>query len=94
MSKLFLVFAAVISSSAMADTYVQGHVRSDGTYVQGHYRSDANSSRYDNYSSQGNINPYTGERGSQRNEYSATPQYNTGNGLNVNDAPTYQMHRY
>lgn len=70
---------AVFSNAALADTYVQGHTRSDGTYVQGHYRSEANSTRSDNYSSQGNTNPYTGERGSQRNEYSNPPAYNSTN---------------
>ena len=67
------------SSNVMADKYVKGHIRSDGTYVQPHYRSDANSNRYDNYSSQGNTNPYTGNQGSQRNEFSTPPAYNKTN---------------
>lgn len=80
MKKLALFFALLvpISSAVLADQYVRGHTRSDGTYVQPHYRSDANSNRYDNYSSQGNSNPYTGERGSQRNELSNPPAYNQG----------------
>jgi hypothetical protein len=70
-----LTFAAV--SSAFADDYVSGYVRRDGTYVQPHFRSEANNFRFDNYSSRGNSNPYTGERGYERNEYSATPSYRT-----------------
>lgn len=70
----------LVSSFALADTYVQGHVRSDGTYVAPHYRSEQNANRYDNYSSQNNSNPYTGQRGSQRNEYSDTPAYNKNHG--------------
>lgn len=80
MKRIILIASlAAFGTAALADTYVQGHTRSDGTYVQGHYRSEANSSRSDNYSSQGNTNPYTGERGSQRNEYSNPPIYNQTN---------------
>lgn len=63
---------------AFADNYVRPHVRRDGTYVEGHMRSSPNSNRFDNYSSQGNVNPYTGQRGSDRNEFSNPPEYNTG----------------
>ena len=76
MKKVFLSILLLTSSAAFADTYVQGHTKSNGTYVEGHYRSDANSHRFDNYSSKGNTNPYTGQQGSQRNEYSNPPQYN------------------
>lgn len=51
-------------------TYVQGYTRSNGTYVQPHYRSNADSSVYNNYSTQGNVNPYTGQRGTV-NPYSS-----------------------
>lgn len=77
-----LALAAAFATPALADQYVKGHTRSDGTYVAPHYRSSPNSSRYDNYSSQGNYNPYTGQQGSSRNEFSSQPQYNDsyGNG--------------
>lgn len=83
MKQILLIAAmTVFSASALADTWVKGHTRKDGTYVEGHYRSSPNSNRYDNYSSQGSSNPYTGQRGSQRNEYSTQPQWNNsyGNG--------------
>lgn len=74
MKRVFLALMLVASAaSVLADTYVSPYVRSDGTYVQGHYRSDPNGSRSDNYSARGNINPYTGERGSS-DPYS-TPSY-------------------
>lgn len=47
------------------DVYVQGYFRSDGTYVQPHYRSAPNSTTLDNWSTKGNINPYTGEAGTR-----------------------------
>lgn len=85
---IFIAALAAFSTTALADKYVKGYTRSDGTYVAPHYRSDANSNRSDNYSSQGNTNPYTGERGSQRNEYSTKPQwndsYNNGQGRSLN----------
>lgn len=76
-----VIFAAflVASSSAMADHYVNGYYRSNGTYVQPHMQSDPNQYRYDNYSSQGNTNPYTGQQGTQTNEYSNPPTYNKTN---------------
>jgi hypothetical protein len=66
------------SQFAFADNYTRPHVRKDGTYVPGHYSTEPNQHRYDNYSGRGNTNPYTGERGSQRHEFTNPPAYNTG----------------
>lgn len=75
--KLIILLAALLaSSSVLADTLVNGYVRSDGTYVAPHYRTEANGIRFDNYSSQGNSNPYTGQRGYESNELSIQPVYN------------------
>lgn len=63
-----VAFAALVvlaSSPAVAQVYVQGHVRSDGTYVQPHWRSSPNSTTSDNWSTKGNVNPYTGEEGTR-----------------------------
>ena len=63
------IIAAVLIAAAMpaaADQYVRGYTRSDGTYVQPHYRSSPDSQQWNNYSTQGNVNPYTGQQGSQR----------------------------
>lgn len=47
MKTIFILsLAAVVSAPAIADQYVNGHVRSDGTYD---YRSTPNSVQYDNY---------------------------------------------
>lgn len=85
--KLILAAVAVIlfASTAIArDTAVRGYTRSDGTYVAPHYRSAPNSSRMDNYSTQGNINPYTGNAGTV-NPY--TQPYPTPNPYNVQPNP-------
>lgn len=63
-----IIAAALIVAAmpAAADQYVRGYTRSDGTYVQPHYRSSPDSQQWNNYSTQGNVNPYTGQQGSQR----------------------------
>jgi hypothetical protein len=72
MKKLVLaVVAFAMAAPAMAQVYVNPYVKRDGTYVQGHYRSSPNSSVYDNYSTRGNTNPYTGQIGT-RNPYGST----------------------
>ncbi len=75
--------AAVISlvliqtaASAQSSHMVQGYTRSDGTYVAPHMQTNSNSTKLDNWSTQGNVNPYTGREGTvdpyaqtQRNPY-------------------------
>jgi len=59
-----LVVVALASGAAVAqDVYVDGYYRSDGTYVQPHYRSSPDGDPSNNWSTQGNFNPYTGEQG-------------------------------
>jgi len=67
----------------MADVYVNGYTRSDGTYVQGHYRSSPNNTTYDNFSTKGNINPYTGQPGYKNPE----PKYGTYNSNPYSSSP-------
>src|SRR5689334_13430620 len=58
--------AVVLFSSAVsarADQYVHGYFRNNGTYVQPYYRSSPNGSTFDNFSTRGNVNPYTGQPG-------------------------------
>lgn len=85
MKKAIVLAAALVALTAVssfADEYVRGYQKSNGTYVQPYQRTEPDSRRDNNYSSQGNTNPYTGERGSQRNENSNPPAYNKsyGNG--------------
>jgi hypothetical protein len=59
------VVAALVAMpfSAQAQVSVKGYFRSNGTYVQPHTRSAPNNTRADNWSTIGNINPYTGQKG-------------------------------
>ena len=50
-------------SSAYASTKVKGYTKKNGTYVAPSYRSSPNSNKYDNYSTKGNYNPYSGKIG-------------------------------
>lgn len=70
MKKLFLVLALLIgvlflSASAEArTTRVRGYLKSStGRYVAPHYKTTPNRSRFDNFSTKGNYNPYTGKKG-------------------------------
>lgn len=73
-----LVFASVTAASA--DTYVNGYYRSNGTYVAPHYRSSPDSSRLNNWSTQGNTNPYTGQQGTQNPYQPPQPYYGNSTG--------------
>lgn len=78
MKKLLLsiavLFAATISF-AQGRTYVHGYTRSNGTYVQGHYRTLPNDTRNDNWSTIGNVNPYTGIEGTKPRDLDYYPTY-------------------
>ena len=52
-------------SSYSQPVHVGGYVKSDGTYVQPYYRTSPDETRSNNYSTSGNINPYTGEAGTR-----------------------------
>jgi hypothetical protein len=63
--KTIIAITALLATTgtALAGNYVNGYTRKDGTYVQPHYRSAPDNNRYNNYSTQGNVNPYTGQSG-------------------------------
>ena len=72
MKKLFisLLFICMVAPflSLDAQVSVKGHYRSNGTYVQPHYRSSPNSTKADNWSTRGNVNPYTGRAGTSSHD--------------------------
>lgn len=73
-----LALAAGFVLKAAADTYVRGYTRQDGTYVAPHYRSSPNSTPLDNWSTRGNVNPYTGQQGTRSPSYGSydrSPSY-------------------
>lgn len=80
MIRIVLVVAVALSmfasTVAMATENVSGYHRKSGKYVQPHKRSNPDKQRYNNYSSKGNSNPYTGKKGSSGNEFSSPPKHN------------------
>ena len=72
MKVLIFVAFVVVASSASAQTYVRPHVKNDGTYVEGHYKTRPNNTTADNYNTQGNVNPFTGQAGAV-NPYQQQP---------------------
>lgn len=93
------IFVSLCSISyAQGYTYVNGYYRSNGTYVQGHYRTLPNDTRNDNWSTVGNVNPFTGEAGTKprdsyysssnstysSNYYNSTPSYSNYNTSSYN----------
>ncbi|ATU04873.1 hypothetical protein BKN14_00245 [Candidatus Gracilibacteria bacterium HOT-871] len=98
MKKILSIFVVLVLSlssvfTAYADTHVKGYYRKNGTFVQPHYRSDRNGTKADNWSTKGNINPYTGKVGT-KNIYNTyipsytTPSYSSPSYYNYN-TPSY-----
>ena len=52
-----------LTPSAEAYSYTRGHYRSNGSYVQPHYRSNSDGYFFNNWSTKGNSNPFTGKKG-------------------------------
>jgi len=64
--KMLLAISLCFAGTAFAQTHdvpVRGHVSRDGTVTQPHHRTAPNTTLRDNYSTQGNTNPYTGQQG-------------------------------
>jgi hypothetical protein len=104
------VYGAYGSSSSSYPTntdvrYQSGYSRGN-TYVDPHYKTQSNNTNWDNYSTNGNYNPYTGSTGSRARDYSSD-SYNYGTGkqiqtgsrggqyyINSNGNKTYVPKRY
>ncbi len=72
MKTILIAILSVLLAVSMAlagDVYVKGHTRKDGTYVQPHYRSAPDRNPNNNWSTKGNVNPYTGQPGTKNPSY-------------------------
>lgn len=84
---LAAIIALSFCSAAMAsnydgqpDTYTRGHVKKDGTVVNPYRSTHPNDTKYDNYSTKGNTNPYTGVPGTKNPEPYPSPSPYDGSG--------------
>lgn len=71
-----LSFVFLTVSAFAGDVYVNGYTRNNGTYVQPHMRSAPDGNPYNNFSTQGNVNPYTGSIGT----HNPNPSYGSSYG--------------
>lgn len=66
-----LLFASAIlwgfagQAMAQGSHYNNGYYNNRGTYVAPHYSTNPNNTQMDNYSTRGNVNPYTGQPGTR-----------------------------
>lgn len=76
MQKIWILAVAgsMAASAAAADDYTNGYYRKDGTYVQGYHHTNPDGNPYNNYSTRGNTNPYTGQPGT-KNPYETSDPY-------------------
>jgi hypothetical protein len=67
MQRALIALAVLFATPAYAakDVYVDGYYNNRGTYVQPHHRTSPDSNPYNNYSTLGNSNPWTGQRGTE-----------------------------
>lgn len=72
-SLVVLLCFFLVADAIAADTYVRGYTNRNNTYVEPHYRTAPNNTPYDNYSTRGNVNPYTGQVGTR--DPDRTPSY-------------------
>lgn len=56
---------AVSTSRSTANHVVHGYTKKDGTVVQSYHATNPDHTRNDNYSTRGNVNPYTGTDGTK-----------------------------
>jgi hypothetical protein len=72
MKRILRLFAILFFGFQLhAQVHVRGYTRKDGTHVQPHMRSVPDHNPYNNWSTKGNVNPYTGAVGTR----SITPRY-------------------
>lgn len=55
------------NESFSKSVHVNGYFKKNGTYVSPHYRSSPDHNFYNNWSTKGNVNPYTGKEGTLNN---------------------------
>jgi hypothetical protein len=61
------------TANAQAPLYYNGYTKQNGNYVAPHYQTAPNNNPYDNYSTRGNVNPYTGQPGTVAPQQDSNP---------------------
>jgi len=72
---LTVLVVLLLSGIAVAQVWVNGYTDRNGRYVPGHWRSAPDNTVRNNYTYKGNVNPYTGQQGSNYYRNSPTSEY-------------------
>jgi hypothetical protein len=80
MQRLALVFGSGVACAAFAlasvagpgSHSISGYTKKDGTYVAPSHATNPDKTKVNNWSSKGNVNPYTGKPGT-KDPYKPTP---------------------
>ncbi len=70
---IVLSFSLTSVSNAQALQRVRGYTTKKGTYVTPHFKTSPNKTKFDNFSTKGNVNPFTGKKG-YSNPFKITPK--------------------
>lgn len=88
---MFIVFSLAFSFVAISkDVKVKGYYKKNGTYVKPHYRSAPDSSINNNWTTRGNVNPYTGADGIRARQY----EWGAGSTSSSNESNNYDSDIY
>jgi len=96
---LFILGIVAVIGTASAQTsssyrYQSGYYKpSTGTYIQPHYKTNSNKTNWDNYSTMGNTNTWTGSSGTRARDYSSGA-YNYGGGKTIYTGPKGGQYYY
>jgi hypothetical protein len=63
MKTIIAIVLSLASIGASAQVHVNGYTKANGTYVAPHERTAPDATLQNNYSTKGNVNPYTGKEG-------------------------------
>jgi len=77
-NKIALALIAItLAASAFGQGYHynRGYIDRNGVYHSGHYQTNPNGNPYDNWSTKGNYNPFTGQPGTVTPHYGYVDQY-------------------
>jgi uncharacterized protein YxeA len=63
---VFILFSVSLSEThAKSSARVRGYTKKSGTYVAPHRRTNPDKTKFNNYNTKGNFNPYTGKKGTK-----------------------------
>lgn len=72
---ILIIIAILVATPVLAKTVgVKPHITKHGVYVPHSYRTSPDKTKMNNYSTKGNVNPYTGKAGTV-DPYKASKSY-------------------